>query len=215
MFKFIRNVVAAAFVGLVTQAQADVPVYYENFETGTNGWTAAGISNGDNPVEDGGLWHLSQRWAASTNTSFYYGQESTGTVGTNSYNYGYITSPTIDLSNVTNAVLSFAHLTRGDACLPIDDDMVWVEVSADDFQTSTTPVMGLPNGWSLWGNAGMYDGPTVTADLTEYAGQTIKLRIWCSFSQSCGEHLDTSECYPTEGYYVDDVTVTGNVEISE
>ena len=215
MFKFVQNVVAAAFVGLVTQAQADVPVFYENFESGTNGWVIAGISNGDTQVEDGGLWHLSQRWSASTNTAFYYGQESTGTVGTNSWNYGSITSPAIDLSNVTNAVLTFSHLTRGDICLPIDDDMVWVDVSTDDFETCSTPMAGLPNGWSMWGNAGSYEGPSVSVDLSQYAGQTIKIRISCSFSQSCGEHLDTSECTPTEGYYIDDVSVMGNVEIPE
>ena len=214
MIKLLRNVVAVGFLGLALNANADVSVFFDNLENGTNGWTMNGMTDGDSNIYDGGLWHFSQRWSASTNTSLYYGQESTGTVGTNWWNYGYVTSPTIDLSGVTNAILSFSHLCAGDYCLRWDDDMICVDVSSNNFQTSSTPVMGLPNGGALWGNVGAYEGPTVTVDISEFAGQTnVQIRFSATFSQYCWEHMDISECPPTEGYYVDDIAVIGNVDL--
>ncbi len=211
MIKVIRNLLAAGVLGLTLSASAGITLFSDNLENGTNGWAIAGSTDGQN--SDGGLWHLSERWSASTNTAWYYGQESTGTVGSNGWNHGWITTPSIDLGGVTNAVLSYAHLTRGDTCLRWDDDYISVQVSTNDFETWSTPVEGLPNGWSLWGNAGSYEGPTVTVDISEFANQTIKIRFYVLFNQGCDEHMDTSECSPTEGYYIDDITVVGNTEL--
>jgi hypothetical protein len=211
MRKILPMTMVAGFLCLAINSNAEVTLFSDNLESGANGWTIAGSTDGVS--SDGGLWHLSQRWSASTNTSWYYGQESTGTVGTNGWNYGSITTPSIDLTSVTNAVLSYAHLTRGDSCLPIDDDYVAVYVSTNNFETFTAVVEGLPNGWSLWGNAGAYEGPNVTVDLSQFAGQTIKIQFYVSFSQACEEHLDLSECPPTEGYYIDDITVVGNTVV--
>ena len=213
MIKLLRNMVVAGLLGLTINTNAQTVLFSDNMENGTNGWTIDGISNGDSGIYDGGLWHLSQHWSASTNTSWYYGNEITGTVGpTNSWNYGSLTTPSISLAGVTNAALTFSHFVGGDTCLPIDDDMIWVDVSTNNFETYSTPVMGLPNGSSLWGNAGEYEGPTVTVDLSEFVGQSIKIRFSASFSQSCGEHLDLSQCNPTEGYYIDDINVVGNIQ---
>lgn len=215
MTTLIKNALAVAIIGLACNVHAQVTLFSDNMENGTNGWTVAGTTDGENIPEDGGLWHLSQRWSSSTNTSWYYGNESTGTVGTSYWNHGWVTTPSIDLSGVTNAVLTYSHLTRGDACLRWDDDYIAVQVSTNDFQTWSSPVEGLPNGWSLWGNAGAYEGPTVTANLSEFAGQTVKIRFYAFFTADCWEHLDVSECPATEGYYIDDVSVVGNTVIPE
>ena len=216
MMKLLRNVVAAGLLGLTVNANAETIVFFDDLEAGATNWTVAGMSNAESQVSDGGLWHLSQRWSASTNTAWYYGNESTGNVGTGPCsNYGMITTSAIDLTGVTNALLTFSHLCRGDACLPIDDDMITVDVSTNDFETYISPVMGLPNGSYLWGNAGAYEGPTVTANISELAGHVVKIRFTAAFSQYCGEHLDLSECPATEGYYIDDIKVSGNVEIPE
>lgn len=214
MMKLIRNAVAIGFLGIALNTTAQVTLFSDNLENGATGWTVNGSSDALNNNNDGGLWHLTQRWSASTNTAWYYGQESTGSVGTNWWNEGWITTPAIQVTGVTNAILTYAHRTGGDICLPWDDDYVAVLISTNDFATASLPVEGLPNGSYLWGGAGSYEGPTITVDISEYVGQTIKVRFYCSFQHWCHEHYENPwDCTPTEGYYIDDVSVVGNVVI--
>src|SRR6266705_1369277 len=120
MRKFISKGVVAGFLSITIHINAQVTLFSDNLENGASGWTIAGSTDGVN--NDGGLWHLSQHWSASTNTSWYYCQQTTGTVGTNGWNYGSITTPSIDLTSVTHAVITYAPLTRGDSCQQWDDD---------------------------------------------------------------------------------------------
>jgi hypothetical protein len=206
MKQLIRNLVITSFFSLLIAAQAQqITLFSDNMESGTNGWTVGGST--DNSTNDGGYWHLSQRWSdTTTNTSWYYGIESAGNVGTNDFSNGYIITPSIDLSGVTNATLSFKHLPRGESDWWIDDDQVYVDVSTDDFATWNTALVGLMVGYDMWGD---FTTPQMSTDLSQYAGQTIKIRFSIYITGLCGEHFDTSMCPVTEGWYVDDVTVTG------
>ena len=69
--------------------------FNDDVESGTSGWTATG------------LWHRTTRRAASGQYSWWFGQESTGTYNTGARVSGSLTSPAIDLSGVTSAVVEW------------------------------------------------------------------------------------------------------------
>ena len=205
---FLKLFTTAVLISVATLANAtQITLFSEDLESGTNNWTVGGST--DSVSDDGGYFHLSQRWSSgTTNTSWYYGIESTGDCGTNDYNNGYLITPSIDLSSVTNAALTFNHLPRGESDWWIDDDQVYVDVSTDNFETYTTVLTGLLVGWEMWGDGG-WPVPETSVDISQFAGQTIKVRFRVYITRLCGEHTDLSMCPITEGWYLDDVTVTG------
>ena len=77
--------------------------FSDDVESGANGWTATG------------LWHRTTRRAASGQYSWWFGQESTGTYNTGARTLGSLTSPAIDLSGITSAVVEWdqVFLTEG------------------------------------------------------------------------------------------------------
>ena len=211
MKKLFRSVLVTTILGIAVSFTAKaqpVTLFSDDLENGSSGWTVGGST--DSVTNDGGYWHLSQRWSGTTtNTSWYYGIESTGDCGTNDYNNGFITTPSIDLTGVTNATLTFNHRPRGESDWPIDDDMVYIDVSTDNGATWSSPCDGLLVGWEMWGLGGGWTDPQMSVDLSSYVGNTIKIRFSIYITRLCGEHTDLSMCPITEGWYVDDVTVTG------
>ena len=77
--------------------------FNDDVESGVNGWTASG------------LWHRTTHRAASGQYSWWFGQESTGTYSTGTRAFGSLTSPAIDLSGITSAVVEWdqVFLTEG------------------------------------------------------------------------------------------------------
>lgn len=72
------------------------PVFFDDMESGTNGWTHSGEQD---------QWHLSTRRAASPTQAWYCGLEGAGQYSSNQN--ATLTSPPILLGN--NAVLTFSH----------------------------------------------------------------------------------------------------------
>jgi len=72
----------------------------DDMEGGDNGWTASG------------QWHRTHRRAASGVFSWWFGQEGTGTYETGARTFGALTSPSIDLTGVSNAVVEWDQVLR-------------------------------------------------------------------------------------------------------
>jgi hypothetical protein len=166
-----------------------------NFENGAGGYV---INNNSVPGDATGWWHLSTRRGSeaghSPTTSFYYGNESTGSYDTpGQSNAGNITSPQITLVAGTSVTLSFSYVLVHEST---SYDVASVMVSNNGGASFTTIASSksatqLPPT-STW--------KTVSFDLSSYAGQTIQLRF--DF-----DTLDSiSNVY--EGWYVDDVQIS-------
>ncbi len=149
--------------------------FNENAESGTNGWAATG------------LWHVAGDLSASPSHSWAYNNGVNYNTGAR--NSGSLTSPWIDLSAASSAMLSFKswHQTE-------DMGVLWdkktVLVSTDGAQWSQImQISGLPNQWK-----------PCNFDLSAYAGQQIKLRFF----------FDTMDgvLNAFRGWYVDDISVS-------
>ena len=72
----------------------------DDMEAADNGWTATG------------LWHRTNRRAASGVFSWWFGQEATGTYDTGRRAFGTLTSPSIGLAGVSSAVVEWDQVLR-------------------------------------------------------------------------------------------------------
>jgi subtilisin family serine protease/chitodextrinase len=161
-------------------------VFQDDFESGADQWSAAGSDGVGGPA----LWHLSMHRFASPANAFYYGNESTLSYDTGARNFGSITSLSIDLGPVRDAILGFTHF------LQIENganfDVARVQVSNDNGATwQDVYVTGQSTGEMV----------AVERDLSAYDGQVIRLRFT----------FDTIDAIANffEGWVVDDVTVYG------
>ena len=167
-------------------------VHSESAEAGS-GWTADG------------LWHRTTRRAAAGGRSWWFGQEATGTYDTGGRAAGSLTSPTIDLSGQTGAVLEWKQLFRGegflraidvsnglDPYLNLDSGRVWVSTNDGASWRVLTHIAHESPGSGF---------AQYRVNLSEYAGQTIRLRF--EFDTFNGSNN------AQEGWYVDDIQVRG------
>ena len=165
------------------RTQNAVIAFADDMESGGPGWNADG------------LWHLSTRRADSLLNSFYYGDENTGNYDTGFANSGSLTSPAIDLTAATEAVLVFDDWRQVESSFaPFDgaylrlsrDGVSWSTVWADYVST---------RGWSKR-----------TVDVTPWVGGNLYVQFYF-------ETVDDQFNLP-EGWYVDDVMVleTGAVQ---
>ena len=155
-------------------------LFQDNMEAGPGGWTPAGAT---------GLWHRSNRRASSPSTSWYYGQEATGTYETGAANNGTLTSPSISLAGASQAQLTFAEWSA------VEQDTAWdrTRVQLSSNGTTWTTV------WESHGTGGAWAQRTV--NLASYLGGNLYVRFWF-------DTLDEAfNLY--EGWYVDDVKVVG------
>ena len=72
----------------------------DDMESGDNGWSGTG------------LWHRTNRRASSGVFSWWFGQEGTGTYNTGARTFGTLTSPSIDLTGVSDAVIEWEQVLR-------------------------------------------------------------------------------------------------------
>jgi hypothetical protein len=154
-------------------------VFTDDVESGVNGWVATGA------------WHRSTDRAASPTTSWYFGVENLPGLGDNAYapnSSGSLTSPPFDLSGAEFAELAFKHYLDNEP----DVDLANIFASDDGFATTTFLTSLGPNldpGFA-----------TVRVDLSPFAGSAA-VQVRFSFSSDSVDNR--------EGWYVDDVTVTG------
>lgn len=86
-------------------------LFTDDMESGTGEWSV---------LPGTALWHRSRRRSASGSTSWYYGQEATGTYDTGAANFGALISPPItlpSLSGTSALVLEFDHFLRRNTAL--------------------------------------------------------------------------------------------------
>ena len=72
----------------------------DDMESGDNGWSGTG------------LWHRTNRRAASGVFSWWFGQDGAGTYNTGARTFGTLTSPSIDLTGVSDAAIEWDQVLR-------------------------------------------------------------------------------------------------------
>ncbi|MBI3664631.1 MAG: M36 family metallopeptidase [Acidobacteria bacterium] len=180
----------AACGGSVPQAGATL--FFDDMESGPNGWTATG------------LWRQTMRRAAGGATPWWYCREATGNYSTGARTNGSLTSPPITLGSGTKATLEWDQLflTEGfghcyslssAGCDPyLNYDSGWVQISRDGGSTWDTLTTLAHNS----------DGPAFDRykiDVSRYGGSTILVRY---YFDTLDANANTSE-----GWYIDNVAV--------
>jgi len=153
-------------------------VFHEGAEDGLNGFTATG------------LWHVTARRASEGVQAFWYGQEETGNYDTGLANSGTLTSPTIDLGNAVEPVLSFKQFVEVEADFAFDRFRVIVNDVDDPTNTAVLEKDTIST-------AGEFASRTLS--LAAFAGRRVQLTF--SF-----DTLD-SALNRFEGWYVDDIRI--------
>ncbi len=161
----------------------------EDFEDGASDWSTSG------------LWHLvseSDEYGDSSSQthSMWYGQDSTGDYDTGSRTTGQLTSPSIDLTQASQAELTFQHWFDTENYDGGNYDKVKVTVNGDQvyYRDTSDDNVGSENNFV-----------NETIDLSSYVGQTIQLKFI----------FDSVDKYTNDyrGWYVDDIRV--NTESGE
>lgn len=164
-----------------------------DFESGAQGVVINNESVGSGV--SAGLWHLTTRRGDQAGhsgpTSFYYGDEATGTYNTGARNAGSLTTGEFAVPAV-NSTLSFNYVLRTQGQSTVD--RATVLISTDNFATSQLIILG--------GTANMIFSNTwrsTSVSLASYAGRNIRVRF----------NFDTVNALNNgfEGWYVDDITV--------
>lgn len=171
-----------ALLGYVPPASPPPSVIFkDSMENGTNGWTVSGS-----------LWHQSNNRSVSPTTSWYYGIEEFFNYNTGGRNAGSIISPPIDLTGFVDATLSFSHFLDTEESSSYDK--AFVGISMDGGITFTDIFTRVTSN-------GVYVEQSL--NIAAFDGKVIQIRF--SFDTVDG----TLNNY--EGWYVDDVMVTGQV----
>jgi len=196
-----------------TVANTDSIIFYDDMESGLNGWTHYLISGS---ISDN--WQLSGNRRSSGTNSWYSGSTVVPEGDT------ALESPDIDLTTATSvATLAFNHWYSFDNCgnpeFDPDGGIVEVRVLPDGQWQQISPVGGYPGtldeicgpnpleGLDAYThNSG---GVFVPAefDLTGFVGNVIRIRFHVGW--------DCGNCDIEEGWYIDDVLVTGDSEPEE
>ena len=162
---------------------AIVTQYVDSVESGTNGWTRDG------------LWHVDAWTSSSPTRSWAYNNGTNYQTGAR--NGGSLVSPWITLTNGPGLTLTFRSWYQTE-----DTGTAWdrktVLVSTDGVSwVQVLQVAGPPA--SQW--------MTQTADLSLYAGRTVKLKFF----------FDTIDAINNayRGWYVDDIKVTAEVIVQD
>ncbi|MFB6166849.1 MAG: VWA domain-containing protein, partial [Candidatus Nanohaloarchaea archaeon] len=138
--------------------------------------------------EKSGLWHRSTHRSVEGNSSWYFGLEEVYHYSTNRRENGSLTTPWLDLSNISSPELSFRQYRV------IEDhpnyDLGYVEINDGTGWTQLREYSASSSGWT-----------SETVDLSSYTSEKVKLRI----------RFDTVDYKKNgyEGWYIDNVTVGG------
>ncbi len=167
--------------------------YLDDVESGVAGWVAA----------PGSLWHQVNScqpsppaWFISYSPchSWWYGQDMKGNYATGARTYGNLTSPPIELFNVSVAHLGFRYWYETEPT--VEYDQRWIMVKTDNGQ------------WPGKGQAGSYqmglffDKTWLAAslDLSSFIGHIVQVRFFFdSIDAQNNAH---------QGWYIDDVNVS-------
>ncbi len=150
---------------------------------------------GDSAWSTSGLWHRvdeSDQYgdSYSSSHSMWYGQDSTGNYDTGSHTTGQLTSPCIDLTQASQAELSFEHWFKTENCDEGEYDKVIVKVNNNRvyYRNTKDENVGSENSFVK-----------ETIDLSALTGQTVELKFI----------FDSVDDYDNayRGWYVDDITV--------
>lgn len=168
-------------------------LFSDDMESGVGGWSV---------VPETALWHRSSRRSASGSTSWYYGQEATGTYDTGAANFGALISPPIALPSLSGTgalVLEFDHFLRRNTALglPFDCgfvrivDMTSGSVKQKGLAANNTPTLP-PFTEALFEHREI--------NISEFAGRTIQIQFY----------FDTIDRFANtaEGWYIDNGRVT-------
>jgi hypothetical protein len=154
-------------------------VFLDDVESGTDGWTS------------NGLWHITDHRSFTSTHAWYYGQEGVWNFDTGVTNRGNLTSPTIDLTSSTMAIMAFKYWYETETT-GTSYDQRWIDISVDG--GAFMPLVQFYNDpMDVWLNA--------TIDLTGFAGHVIQIQF----------RFDTIDSISNdyEGWYIDDVAITG------
>jgi hypothetical protein len=167
----------------------------DDVESGENLWSTDGV-----PAPDG-LWHISTRRPHAGTSSWYYGQEATGTYNTGAANDGSLISTPINLCNATTASLNFWswYFTENDPLYVNNYDRKFVDISSD-YGTTWTRLFQLRTDNDPANPLGTWQ--QIPIDLSAYVGQSVQIRFYFETRDAVlNDH---------EGWYIDDVSITSD-----
>ncbi|MBI2012284.1 S8 family serine peptidase [Candidatus Daviesbacteria bacterium] len=161
-------------------------IYEENFENGVNNW----ITEGSDGNGGANLWHLSSKRSSSPSNAWYYGKEATSNYDSGFRNFGYLTSPEINLASVQGSLLSFNH---------------FLATENSSFYDKAALLVSNNNGasWTSLFSKSSTNGSFIkeSVDLSMFDGSKIKLRFSFDTIDSLFNNF--------EGWFVDDVLIQG------
>lgn len=151
-------------------------IYYFDVESGQGGW------------QTGGLWHITTNRYNSPGHSFWYGDETTKTYNTGGANSGSLISPEITLQDNSQPVLDFWSWYQTEYSQDNDTKLVQISVNNGPW-IDLLKITDTRNTWNK-----------ESIDLSDYAGNTIKLRF---LFDTVDNNLNNYE-----GWYVDDISLS-------
>lgn len=156
-------------------------VFFDNIENDFNGWEVSGETS---------LWHQSSQRFVSSETAWYYGNEETLNYDTGSRTQGVLTSPEIDLTNITYANLSFKYFldTENDA----NFDKALVRITNNGGETYT-------DLYATHNTSGIFVEESL--NIASFDGDIIQIQFFFDSVDTLYNNY--------EGWYVDDIKVTG------
>ncbi|MBI4548540.1 MAG: T9SS type A sorting domain-containing protein [Ignavibacteriae bacterium] len=180
------SVPAEVSIRINTEIQtASTIFFYDNMESGTNGWTT-GVYSGDD------LWHQTTLNASSPTHSWWAGIDSQSNYTTGARVNTALISPNIDL---TSAVAPLTVLFTENYFTERGWDYCMVDISTDSGMTWTH----LRGGYGSAPNGDSEGWIITTIDISAYAGSVITLRFYFD----TGDHLYNDFA----GWFVDDVMI--------
>jgi hypothetical protein len=147
------NVMVALITDSTNGPAGPVQVFFDNMESGTNGWTASG------------LWHLDEQKAYSVSNGWAYNSGSHYNTGAR--NSGALMTPQIDLSGGVSASLRFrSWYETEDTGTTWDRKLVQVSTDGENW-TTVAQISGQNKEWTVQ-----------AVDLKAYAGQQVYIRFF-------------------------------------
>ncbi|MEN8218885.1 MAG: S8 family serine peptidase, partial [Pseudomonadota bacterium] len=156
-------------------------IFYDDMENGINGWTVSGETS---------LWHQTNNRFASPITSWYYGNEGTFNYDTGGRNFGFLTSPSIALTNIQNATLLIKHYLDTEEIPSFDQ--ATVRISNDGGVSFTDLITKLTTKGTFAHEA---------VDIAAFDGEIIQIQFFFDTVDNISNQF--------EGWSVDDVVIMG------
>ena len=170
----------------------DTALLFEDAESGGGGWEATG------------LWHISPRRSADGGYSWWYGQDATGDYDTGGRTFGSLTSPAIDLTASTGAIVEWDQYLDGEgfgAAISLGGGGgAYLNADSGRLMISTDDGVSWRTLSHLAHNTSTAAFERHKVNLTAYAGQAIHLRFdFDTFDADSNDH---------EGWFIDNIRVS-------